>query len=389
MLGLCLSGSAFAQNTSAQEKKKAKLEKEIEILNRQLNENSKKSKTALKDLSLVRSKVNARKKLVKESQAQVNELTGQIDDKQHKIDSLGSRLDLLSANYASLLRATYKVRDTRLWYVCLLASKNFPQASRRYAYLRGLSADMNGIATEMISLKDTLNREKEEIEILREDAEKVRAEHEQNLKKLKKDEKASAAVVNKLNKDKKTYQKQLADKEKQVKALNREIQRLIAEAQKKKNAAKSSTSGKKTVSSSVDAKLSGEFAANKGKLPWPVNGSVIEGFGQHDHPLYAGVKLPFNNGVTIAVNPGAQAMAVYEGTVQQIVVMPGYNQCVLVQHGDYYTFYCKLKSVAVKTGQKVTTGQVVGTVDTIGGETQMHFELWKETTPQNPENWLK
>lgn len=389
MLCLCLGTGALAQNTSAQEKKKAKLEKEIELLNRQLSDNSKKSKTALKDLSLVRGKVNARKKLVRQSEAQVNELSGRIDEKQGKIDSLSGRLNLLSDNYSALLRATYKVRDTRLWYLCLLASKNFPQASRRYAYLRSLSADMNGIATEMISLKDTLSKEMEEIEILRLDAERVKAEHEQNLRKLKSDEKASAALVNKLNKDKKTYQKQLADKERQVKALNREIQRLIAEAQKKKNGGSSSSSGRKITSTAVDAKLSGEFAANKGLLPWPVNGSVIESFGQHDHPLYSGVKLPFNNGVTIAVNPGTQAKAVFEGTVQQIVVMPGYNQCVLIQHGDYYTFYCKLKSVAVKAGQKVTTGQVVGTVDTIGGETQMHFELWKATTPQNPENWLK
>jgi murein DD-endopeptidase MepM/ murein hydrolase activator NlpD len=120
-----------------------------------------------------------------------------------------------------------------------------------------------------------------------------------------------------------------------------------------------------------------------------VEGSVIESYGQHYHPVYKNVKLPFNNGVTLAVSRGAQAKAVFDGTVSQVVVIPGYNQCVLVQHGSYFTFYCKLKSVSVKAGQQVKTGQVLGTVDTISGEDQFHFQLWKERTPQNPENWLR
>ena len=70
-------------------------------------------------------------------------------------------------------------------------------------------------------------------------------------------------------------------------------------------------------------------------------------------------------------------------------MIPGYNQCVLVQHGGYFTFYCKLASVNVKAGQKVKTGEVLGRVDTIAGETQLHFELWEGKTPRNPELWLK
>ena len=73
----------------------------------------------------------------------------------------------------------------------------------------------------------------------------------------------------------------------------------------------------------------------------------------------------------------------------QIFVLPGYNQCVIVNHGEYFTLYTKLKTVAVKPGTKVVTGQDIGTVDTIGGEDIFHFELWKGNTAQNPENWLR
>ena len=115
----------------------------------------------------------------------------------------------------------------------------------------------------------------------------------------------------------------------------------------------------------------------------------MERFGRHQHPVYQNVELPQNNGVTLVVKRGAQAKAVFNGKVSQVVAMPGYNQCVLINHGAYFTLYAKLKSVAVKAGDKITTGQVVGTVDTIAGEDLFHFELWKGTTPQNPEQWLR
>ncbi|MBR0290949.1 MAG: M23 family metallopeptidase, partial [Bacteroidales bacterium] len=56
---------------------------------------------------------------------------------------------------------------------------------------------------------------------------------------------------------------------------------------------------------------------------------------------------------------------------------------------EYFTFYCKMGSVAVKAGYKVKTGQVLGHVATIADETQLHFQLWKGREPQNPEKWLR
>ena len=49
----------------------------------------------------------------------------------------------------------------------------------------------------------------------------------------------------------------------------------------------------------------------------------------------------------------------------------------------------KKTSLRVKAGQKVDTKEVIGTIDTINGDTQLHFEVWKGTKPQNPESWLR
>ena len=89
------------------------------------------------------------------------------------------------------------------------------------------------------------------------------------------------------------------------------------------------------------------------------------------------------------MSKGEKIRSVFDGVVQQVMVIPGFNQCVMVDHGNYFTLYCKLRSVDVKAGEKVKTGQVLGEIDTINGQTQLHFELWQGSTPQNPESWLK
>ena len=367
-----------AQNVDAQKEKKDRLEKEIAILEKQLKDNANKSNNALTSLSLVQNKVAARKKLLAQSERQVRVLNDSLTQKQRQINAIKARLDTMQLYYERLVKNAYKNRDAKVWYMYILASDDIGQASRRFNYLRGLSSQMNVQGKKILESKAELEAERERLKVLKKEAQTLRNQRVEDLKKLQKEEEQSKKLVSQLNKNKSTYQKQLASKKRQVEALNKEIDRIIKNAM---------GGGKKKAD--IDYQLSGEFSANKGKLPWPADGPVVEHFGKHNHPVYKKVEMPFNNGVNIAVSPGTKALAVFDGVVKQIIVMPGYNQCVLVQHGEYFTFYCKLASVSVKSGQKITTGQALGRIDTISGETQLHFQLWKERDPQNPELWLR
>ena len=182
-----------------------------------------------------------------------------------------------------------------------------------------------------------------------------------------------------LKKNKKKYTAEIARKRREVERLDKEIERIVNSAVK----------APQKKSQPVDYVLDGEFSKNKGKLPWPAEGSIVERYGQHYHPVFTNVKMPFNKGVNIAVAEAAPVRAVFDGTVTQVVVIPGYNLCVMLRHGNYFTFYCKLKSTQVKVGDKVKTGQQLGTVDTVSGASRLHFELWKGSQHQNPENWLR
>ena len=375
---VCL--TSVAQNTATQEARKAKLEREIAIIDKQLKENASKSSSMLADLTLIRKKVSNRKELVAESDKQIKKYNDDIYLAQVQINRLQERIEVLTENYAKLVRSAYKNRDTRVWYMYMLASENLGQAFRRMGYFKNLSTMMKTEAQNIRQMQEELEAHKAGLQALKREAEQLKKIRVKELDELKADEKKADNVVKQLKKDKKKYQNQLAAKKKEVVALNKEIERIVSAAVKPKS------SGNKTV---VDTKLDAAFANNKGKLPWPADGPVVAKFGKHYHPVYKNLELPPNNGVDIALSKGAQIKSVFDGVVKQVMVMPGYNQCVLIQHGNYFTLYCKLKSLNVAEGDKVKTSDVIGTIDAIGGQVQLHFEVWKGSKPQNPETWLK
>lgn len=384
VLFLSLLGSAQAQNIKAQKEKRAKLEREIAIIDKQLAENASKSTDMLANLSLIKKKISNRKDLISESDKEIRQYSDSISRKQRDINTLKTRVDTLAAHYSRLVMGAYKTRDPRRWYMYVLASDNLGQAFRRMAYFKNLSNQLNHDAILLKDAQVELEKQRQVLAGLKKEAQDIKKQRQAELDKLNKEEQQAEVIIANLEKDQKKYQKQLDSKRKQVEALNREIERLVAEAMRKSKA--SSGSKNKMV---VDSKLDAAFAKNKGKLPWPADGPIVDKFGEKYHPVYKSVKLPSNNGVDIALTKDTKVCAVFEGVVRQIVVMPGYNKCVLIQHGNYFTFYCKLASTTVKAGDKVVLGQQIGTVDTINGQTQLHFQVWVNNKPQNPEIWLK
>ena len=382
MAMLLLPLHSFAQDTRVQESRKAALEREIALIDKQLKENSKKSYNALNSLTLVRKKVADRKELLAESDMELTRINAAVKSKKAEIDRIQNRLDTLSAYYSKLISSAYRNRDSRVWYMYILASDNVGQAFRRIGYMRNLSSNLNRQGDKIKAAREELQKETDSLMVMKSQAQSVRNRRAADLASLQSEEKEAAALVSNLQRNKTRYQQQLAAKKKQVDALNREIERIIA------SAVNGGKSGFKT-SKPVDLKLDAEFAKNMGKLPWPATGPVVDHFGQHYHPVFTKVKLPFNNGINIALAKDTEIKSVFNGIVKQIVVMPGYGKCVLVQHGNYFSFYCRLGNVSVKAGDKVSTGDVIGRIDTIDDMTQLHFQIWQGTKPQNPELWLR
>ena len=144
--------------------------------------------------------------------------------------------------------------------------------------------------------------------------------------------------------------------------------------------------------SDYSAELSSEFAANRGRLPWPVErGYISKPYGRQPHPTIASVEIN-NNGVDIRTDAGAEVRAVFDGEVVGLVPVPGYHTMVVVEHGDYFTVYSNLVGVRVARGARVGTREVIGTVaaGADGASTsELHFEIWRGKSAQSPGSWVR
>jgi septal ring factor EnvC (AmiA/AmiB activator) len=73
------------------------------------------------------------------------------------------------------------------------------------------------------------------------------------------------------------------------------------------------------------------------------------------------------------------------------VAIPGGNMAVIIRHGKYLSVYSNLSEVFVKDGQKVDIKEEIGSIFTDQDEdnkTILKFQLWRESTKLDPEDWL-
>ncbi|MBB34898.1 MAG: hypothetical protein CME88_01815 [Hirschia sp.] len=118
---------------------------------------------------------------------------------------------------------------------------------------------------------------------------------------------------------------------------------------------------------------------------WPLDGPIIQGFGEQP----TGVK---NEGLNIAAHEGAPIYAAAEGQVVYAGSdLADFGNLLLIAHkDDWVTAYAHTSQILVKMGDHVKRGQPVAAVGESGavGDPQLHFEIRKKKTPQDPTQLL-
>ena len=218
--------------TQQQLNERERLEKEIAILDDQIKANASQSANALSQLNLVQSKISARQALVTASNREISDINHQLNAKQSQIDHQQQQLDTMTVYYARLVKSAYKNRDSRLWYMYILASDNLGQASRRYGFLRGLSSRMNDQAERIKEAKAELETQRAQLVEMRSAAQKLRDQRVLELDALRKEEAQARDLSTRLQRERTRYQRELTQKRREAQALEAEIKKAIAAAMK-------------------------------------------------------------------------------------------------------------------------------------------------------------
>jgi len=128
------------------------------------------------------------------------------------------------------------------------------------------------------------------------------------------------------------------------------------------------------------------FIQHKGRLTWPVAGTLLHDFGQPR----AGGQLKWN-GVVLAAPRGREVRSVYHGRVEFADWLAGLGLLVIVNHGDgFMTLYGYNETIVKNVGDWVAPGDVIATVGDSGGQSQtsLYFEVRQGSRPVDPRQWF-
>jgi len=118
------------------------------------------------------------------------------------------------------------------------------------------------------------------------------------------------------------------------------------------------------------------------------SGFISRRYGTHPHPTLKGI-METNDGVDIQTNSNEVVRSVFDGVVTKITTVPGMGGTVIIKHGEFYTMYSRLKTISVKSGQRVNSITPIGTVYTDkDGIAEVHFQTWKGLQVMDPSVWL-
>ena len=410
------SSPAYAQKTKGKTKKQLQseittLQNEISTANQLLKKTTKDKEMTLNEVTLLDKKIKQREKLIKAYNEQIAVLDEEIKKGQSTIKTLNSDLTKLQKEYAKMVAFANKNRShyDRLGFV--FASKDFNQAFSRLRYIREFS-DARKVKMEQISsTQRQISNAVEASQQAREEQNSLLKDEKTQQEAMKSEKDDLNKQVANLKKKEGSIQQDIKNKQQQAQKLQKAIDDIIAEEIRKANEEaerkrreeekKNANKGKTTTATPApkekgmaltpaEKTLSTNFVSNKGKLPWPVERGVISStYGKHASVVSNKVTVT-NNGIDIATTEGAKARAVFDGEVTSVTKLSGANTVVIIRHGEYFTVYSNLENVSVKRGDKVKTKQNIGTVHTnkTEGKTELHFELLKEQSRQNPANWL-
>lgn len=343
-----------------------------------LKETEKSKNVTTGKLNVINKQINNRVSYISNLKKEIKFQNNEILDLSGVIYSLTNDLKILKNEYSEMIYYSYKSRSSldKLGYV--FSSNSYNQMFRRLGYI--------------VQYTNSRKKQIQEIEIVTNelDNQKNNLIHEKRIQnKLLSDE---VTENNKLQKLKRNQKKTISDLGKKERRIKKEIKERRISLEQLDNLIKEVIRSEREKLSGVDLdliKLTESFEINIGKLIWPVSSGFISNkFGVHPHPVIKNVKVK-NDGIDIQTSKGSKVYSVFSGKVSTVAFIPGMNNVIIINHGEYYTLYAKLKNLLVEKGDIITIGQNIAYIVTNSdGVSELQFQIWKNNIKLNPEKWI-
>lgn len=287
---------------------------------------------------------------------------------------------------ARRLRSIYKLGRFGTLEI-LLRSDSFADALGRYEYLRLIAEQDARLLRSIERTKTRIRADRMALAEARRQLAERRLERMAQAERLESTERDRRAMLEQV-KGERSEQLRAAEA---LESETREIQEFLAtlerrRAEREAARRRAAAIGRAPAAAPRASTLTGDL----GNLDWPVQGEIVARFGRAVHPVYRTEIV--NNGIDIAAPRGASVRAVGAGEVVYADWNGGYGLMLIVDHeGGYYSIYAHLESAGAAVGQRVSKGEVIGTVGESGSLTgpRLHFEIREGGRAVDPIAWLK
>jgi septal ring factor EnvC (AmiA/AmiB activator) len=300
--------------------------------------------------------------------------------KERMEDSLAT----LKKDYGRMVYSAWKSRKTSDATLFLLSSRDFNDASRRINFLRRYNHARQRHGRRIDSMARSLEANVLRLGAKKREMEELKGATENLLAELAVEESSYRRALDRLAADQQKLKEEERLEREKIAAAQREISRIMA---------RQAAAARGASTSEADVWLTGQFGDNKGKLPWPTGpssggGIILHHFGKERSA--DGIESEFK-GLIVGAEAGAEVRAVFEGQVTWISTLGQYDKCVMVRSGEYVVGYGNIAVPSVASGDRVSTGQVLGRIGTSGGDDRKLVMLWMQrgNTVLDPQQWLR
>ena len=298
------------------------------------------------ELQLIGREVENSNQMLAELEFQLDRQQAQIEETTRNLETTRDRLANQKSTLHRRLRDIYKRGPLRTVQV-LLGAESFSDLLDRYKYLsmiarydRSLLGRVGALEAQLVARERILSRSLRDIQEVQE----ARAAEHDALATLQSRRRRALSTAQQAQRSTADRLTRLEQDEKSLAALISTLEAARREAERR----------------AAGAEASNLTRGDLGTLAWPVEGRLIYPFGRQTQPN--GTVLRWN-GIGIAAAAGTSVRAVEAGTAVLAGPFEGYGPTVVVSHGGgYYSLYLYLREVAVREGEAIARGQVVGSV---------------------------
>jgi septal ring factor EnvC (AmiA/AmiB activator) len=379
---------SYAQKSRQElEKEKKEAIKKMQEAEKILKQTEKKKESSVGQLNAINNQITASMTVINSINGEIRLINDEINELNQIIESMESDLVKLKAEYAHMVYTSYKANFGLRSIVFIFSAPTFNQLLLRAKYMEQYSNARKKQLVLIQQVRSSLVVQKSNLEKNRNVKDQLLTQEKSQNQNLVSLRNKQETIIQSLSQKENEIKKEQDNRKKAIARLDKLIADIVAAEIK---ASSKGESNDKIMLTSSETAISKSFENSFAKLQWPVTSGFISAkFGANPHPVYTKLKIP-NNGIDIQTNENEVVHAVFEGLVKAVAVVPGeMRYVVLIQHGDYFTVYAKLKEVSVSKGNVVRANQKIGVVNTDNkGTSELQFQIWKNNQKLNPENWL-